>query len=159
MFLFAVTSRHHISLFCQIRSSFPCVGPLIALCVASSAIMGQNCHFHHICQIVWASSLLCALPGCRMWQIVIFAIFAKFATFTNLCGSPHCFVLCLVGECDKIVIFTIFATLANFYGPPHCFVLCLVGERGKVSFLPYSPNLPHSPTSVGPSLLCALPCW
>ena len=33
----------------------------------------------------------------------------------------HCFVLCLVGDCGKIVIFAIFAkfaAFANFYGPP-----------------------------------------
>ena len=45
-------------------------------------------------------------------------------------GPLHCFVLCLVGDCGKIVMFAIFAkfaAFANFYGPP--------------------------------SLLCALPRW
>ena len=47
-----------------------------------------------------------------------FAIFAKFASIANFYGPPHCFVLCLVGDCGNIVIFAIFAkfaSIANFY--------------------------------------------
>ena len=54
-------------------------------------------------------------------KIVIFAIFAKFATFVNFYGPLHGFVHCLVGDCGKIVMFGIFAkfaAFANFYGPP-----------------------------------------
>ena len=83
-------------------------------------------------------------------KIVIFAIFAKFASIANFYGLPHCFVLCLVGDCGNIVILAIFAkfaSIANFYGPPYCFVLCPVGDCGKIvifakfaimfSFLPF----------------------
>ena len=114
-----------------------------------------------------------------MYEIVIFA------KFDHLYGLPHSFVLCLVGECSKIVIFayfygpthcligvcgkiviftifTKFATFANLYEPPHCFVLCLVtllANGEKLSFSPYWSNLPHTPTCMRPSLLCALPGW
>ena len=50
-------------------------------------------------------------------KIVIFAIFAKFASIANFYGPPHYFVLC---QCAKTVIFAIFAkyaSIANFYGP------------------------------------------
>ena len=33
-------------------------------------------------------------------------------------GPLHCFVLCLIGDCGKIVIFAIFTKFANFYGLP-----------------------------------------
>ena len=72
--------------------------------------------------------VLCPVGDCG--KIVIFAIFAKFASIANFYGLPHCFVLCLVGDCGNIVIFVIFAkfpSIANFYESP--------------------------------SLLCALPCW
>ena len=42
-------------------------------------------------------------------------------------GPLHCFVLCFVGDCGKIVIFAIFAkfaTFVNFYGPPS--LLCVL---------------------------------
>ena len=45
-------------------------------------------------------------------------------------GPLHCFVLCLVGDCGKIVIFaifSIFAAFANFYGPPS--LLCVLPRR------------------------------
>ena len=103
--------------------------------------MWQNCHFRHICQICQYRQLLCA-PHCfepypvgDCGKIVIFAIFAKFATTANFYGPLHCFVLCPVGDCGKIVIFAVFskfASIANFYVPPHRFVLCPVGDCGKI---------------------------
>ena len=59
----------------------------------------------HIRQLLWAPSLL------------------------------HCFVLCLVGDCGKIVIFAIFAkfaAFAHFYGPPSLLCVFLVGDCGKI---------------------------
>ena len=59
----------------------------------------------HIRQLLWAPSLL------------------------------HCFVLCLVGDCGKIVIFTIFAkfaAFANFDGAPSLLCVFLVGDCGKI---------------------------
>ena len=102
-------------------------------------------------------------------------------------GPLHCFVLCLVGDCGKIVIFAIFAefaAFANFYGPPsllcalprwrlwqNCHfrdicrirrfrqllwapftALCFASLAivAKLSFSPYLPNSPLSPTFMGP---------
>ena len=99
----------------------------------------------------------------------------------------HCFVLCLVGNCGKIVIFAIFAkfaAFANFYGPPsllcallrwrlwqNCHfrhicqirrfrqllwapftALCFASLTivAKLSFSPYLPNSPLSPTFMRP---------
>ena len=76
-------------------------------------------------------SLLCALPRWRLWQNCHFRHICQIRRFSlTFMGPLHCFVLCLVGDCGKIVIFAIFAkfaAFANFYGPP--------------------------------SLLCALPRW
>ena len=185
----------------------------------------------HIRQLLWAPSLLhsfvlCLVGDCG--KIVIFAIFAKFAAFANFYGPPsllcvlprwrlwqnchfrhicqnrrflptfmgplHCFVFCLVGDCGKIVIFAIFAkfaAFANFYGAPsllcvlprwrlwqnchfrhicqiRCFrqllwapftALCFASLAvvAKLSFSPYLPNSPLSPTFMGP-LQCFVFC-
>ena len=185
----------------------------------------------HIRQLLWAPSLLhsfvlCLVGDCG--KIVIFAIFAKFAAFANFYGPPsllcvlprwrlwqnchfrhicqnrrflptfmgplHCFVFCLVGDCGKIVIFAIFAkfaAFANFYGAPsllcvlprwrlwqnchfrhicqiRCFrqllwapftALCFASLAvvAKLSFSPYLPNSPLSPTFMGP-LHCFVFC-
>ena len=91
------------------------------------------------------------------------AIVAKLSFSPTFMGSPHCFVLCLVGDCGKIVIFAIFAnfaTFANFYGPPHCFMLCLVGDLGKIVIFAIFAKFATSANLNGPSsLLCALPWW
>ena len=118
----------------------------------------------HIRQLLWAPSLL------------------------------HSFVLCLVGDCGKIVIFAIFpkfAAFANFYGPPsllcalprwrlrqncHFRHICQIRRfrqllwapftalcfaslaiAAKLSFSPYLPNSPLSPTFMGP-LHCFVLC-
>ena len=149
-----------------------------------------------------AAILLCALPRWRLWQNCHFRHICQIRHIRQLLWAPsllHCFVLCLVGDCGKIVIFAIFAkfaAFANFYGPPS--LLCVLRRRrlwqnchfrhicqirrfrqllwgrytalcfaslaivAKLSFSPYLPNSPHSPTFMGPliaSLLCALPRW
>ena len=50
-----------------------------------------------------------------MTTIVIFAIFAKFASIAKLLSAPHCFVLFPVGDSGKIVIFAIFAKFAIMF--------------------------------------------
>ena len=97
----------------------------------------QNCHFRHICQIRRFRQLLWS-PFTAL-SFASLAIVAKLSFLSYLPNSPfsptfmgplYCFVLCVVGDCGKIVIFAIFAkfaAFANFYGPP--------------------------------SLLCALPRW
>ena len=97
-------------------------------------------------------------------KIVIFAIFAKFASIANFYGPPHCFVLCPVGDCGKIVIFAIFAkfaSIANFCGPPHCFVLCPVGDCGKIVIFSiyFCQICQYRQLLWAPLLLSALPYW
>ena len=98
------------------------------LCVLPRWRLWQNCHFRHICQIRRFRQLL--------WGPFTALCFASLAIVAKLSFSPYlpnsplsptfmgplyCFVLCLVGDCGKIVIFAIFAkfaAFANFYGPP-----------------------------------------
>ena len=93
----------------------------------------------------------------------LLAIVAKLSFSPYLPNSPlsptfmgplHCFGLCLVGDCGKIVIFAIFTkfvALANFMGPLHWFVFFLVGDCGKIVIFAnfYGP----------PSLLCVFSRW
>ena len=87
----------------------------------------QNCHFRHICQIrrfrqlLCAPSLLCALLCCRLWENCHFRHIAKFRCFGQLLWAPFT-ALC-------------FSSLAIV---------------AKLSFLPYLPNSPLSPTFMGP---------
>ena len=71
--------------------------------------------------------MLCLVGDCG--NIVIFAIFAKFAS------------------------------IANFYGPLIALCFNLLAIVAILSFLPYLLSSPVSPTFMCPSLLCALPCW
>ena len=76
-------------------------------------------------------------------------------------GPLHCFVLCFVGGCGKIVIFAIFAkfaAFANFYGPLHCFVFVLVGDFDTiVIFAVFAKFTAFVNFNGPPSLLCVLP--
>ena len=164
------------------------------LCALPRWRLWQNCHFRHICQIRRFRQLL--------WGPFTALCFASLAIVAKLSFSPylpnsplsptfmgplHCFVLCLVGDCGKIVIFAIFAkfaAFANFYGAPillcalprwrlwqNCHfrhicqirrfrqllwapftALCFASLAivAKLSFLPYLPNSPLSPTFMGP---------
>ena len=169
-------------------------GPPSLLCVLPRWRLWQNCHFRHICQMRRFRQLL--------WGPYTALCFASLAIVAKLSFSPylpnsplsptfmgpfHCFVLCLVGDCGKIVIFAIFAkfaAFANFYGAPsllcalprwrlwqnchfrHIYqirrfrqllwgpytALCFASLAivAKLSFSPYLPNSPLSPTFMGP---------
>ena len=164
------------------------------LCALPRWRLWQNCHFRYICQIRRFRQLL--------WDPFTALCFASLAIVAKLSFSPylpnsplsptfmgplHCFVLCLVGDCGKIVIFAIFAkfaAFANFYGAPlllcalprwrlwqNChfrhicqirrfrqllwgpyITLCYASLAivAKLSFSPYLPNSPLSPTFIGP---------
>ena len=149
------------------------MGPLhcfIALCFASLAIVAKlsfSPNLPHSPSFMGPliASLLCALPRWRLWQNCHFCLICLIRLLLRAPSLLHCFVLCLAGDCGKIVIFALFAKFAFFYGPPHCFIaLCFASLAivAKLSFSPYLPNLPHSPSFMGPliaSLLCALPRW
>ena len=101
-------------------------GPPSLLCALPRWRLWQNCHFRHICQIRRFRQLL--------WGPYTALCFASLAIVAKLSFSPYLpnspllptfmgplyrFVLCLVGDCGKIVIFAIFAkfaAFANFYG-------------------------------------------
>ena len=176
-------------------------GPPSLLCGLPRWRLWQNCHFRHICQIRRFRQLLWA-PFTALCFASL-AIVAKLSFSPYLPNSPlsptfmgplYCFVLCLVGDCGKIVIFAIFAkfpAFANFYGPPsllcvlprwrlwqncHFRHICQIRRFrqrlwapftalwfaslaivAKLSFSPYLPNSPLSPTFMGP-LHCFVFC-
>ena len=179
-------------------------GPPSLLCVFLRWRLWQNCHFRHICQICHFRQLLWAPFTALCFSSL--AIVAKLSFSPYLPNSPlsptfmgplHCFVLCLVGDCGKIVIFAIFAkfaAFANFYGPPsllcvflrwrlwqnchfrHICQICHFRQLlwapftalcfsslaivAKLSFSPYLPNSPLFANFYGPpSLLCVFPRW
>ena len=148
------------------------MGPLIAsfLCPLPRWRLWQNCHFRHICQIrlfrqlLWAPlTALCFASLAIVAKLSFSPYFPNSPLSPTFVGPLHCFVLCLVGDCGKIVIFAIFAKFAsfeNFYGAPHCFIpFCFasLATVAKLSFSPYLPNSPLSPTFVGP-LHCFVLC-
>ena len=120
----------------------------------------------HIRQLLWDPH--CFIPLCFA-SLAIVAKLSFSPYFPNSPLSPtfmgplHCFVLCLVGDCGKIVIFAIsakFVAFANFYGPPS--LLCVLPRwrlwqnchfRHNCKFAAFA-NV-YGP----PSLLCALPRW
>ena len=154
---------------CKFAAFANVYGPPSLLCALPRWRLWQNCHFRHISQFAAFAnfygppSLLCALPRWRLWQNCHFRHICKFAAFANCYGPLHCFVLCLVGDCGKIVIFAIsakFVAFANFYGPPS--LLCVLPRwrlwqnchfRHNCKFAAFA-NV-YGP----PSLLCALPRW
>ena len=179
-------------------------GARILLCALPRWRLWQNCHFRHICQIRRFHQLLWA--PFTAFSFSSLAIVAKLSFSPYLPNSPlsptfvgplYCFVLCLVGDCGKIVIFAIFAkfaAFANFYGarillcalprwrlwqnchfrhicqirrfrqllwaPFTAFSFSSLAIVAKLSFSPYLPNSPLSPTFMGPVYcFCALPRW
>ena len=176
-------------------------GAPILLCALPRWRLWQNRHFRHICQIRRFRQLLWAPFTALCFALL--AIVAKLSFSPYLPNSPlsptfmgplYCFVLCLVGDCGKIVIFAIFAkfaAFANFYGAPillcalprwrlwqNCHfrhicqirrfrqllwgpytALCFASLAivAKLSFSPYLPNSPLSPTFMGP-LYCFVFC-
>ena len=106
-----------------------------------------------------APSLLCALCFASLAiveKLSFLSYLPNSALSPTFMGTLYRFVLCLVGDCGKIVIFAIFAkfaAFANFYGAPSllcalCFASCAI--VAKLSFSPYLPNSALSPTFMGP---------
>ena len=141
-------------------------GAPILLCALPRWRLWQNCHFRHICQIRRFRQLLWA-PFTALCFASL-AIVAKLSFSPYLPNSPlsptfmgplHCFVLCLVGDCGKIVIFAIFAKFAAFanllwaklsFSPFTALCFASLAIVAKLSFSPYLPNSPLSPTFMGP---------
>ena len=145
------------------------------LCVLPRWRLWQNCHFRHICQIrclrqlLWGSFIalcfvLCLVGDCG--KIVIFAIFAKFGAFANFYGAP--ILLCalprwrLWQNCHFRLICQIRRFRQLLWGPYTALCFASLAIVAKLSFSPYFPNSPLSPTFMGPLhcfVLCALPRW
>ena len=97
------------------------------LCALPPWRMWQNCHFGYICQIwrfrqlLGAPIPLCALPRWRLWQNVHFRHICQIRCFCQLLCGPYTAL---------------------------CFALLAI--VAKLSFSPYLPNAPLSPTFMGP---------
>ena len=184
----------HFHRICQIRRFRQLKwAPFTALCFASLAIVAKLSFSPNLPNSPLSPTfmgplhcfVLCLVGDCG--KIVIFAIFAKFAAFTNFYLPPSLLCVFLIGDCGKIVIFTIFAkftAFANFYLPPSLLCvfprwrlwqncdfrhICQIRRSrqllwapftalcfsslaivAKLSFSPYLPNSPLSPTFMSP---------
>ena len=176
-------------------------GPPSLLCALPCWRLWQNCHFRRICQIrrfrqlLWAPFTALCFASLAIVAKLSFSPYLPNLPFSpTFMGPLYCFVLCLVGDCGKIVIFAIFAkfaVFANFYGAPillcalprwrlwqncHFRHICQIRRFrqllwgpftslcfaslaivAKLSFSPYLPNSPLSPTFMGP-LHCFVFC-
>ena len=109
-------------------------GAPILLCALPHRRLWQNCHFRHICQIrryrqlLWAPFTALCFASLAIVAKLSFSPYLPNSPFSpTFMGPLYCFVLCLIGDCGKIVIFAIFAkfaAFANFYGPPS--LLCVL---------------------------------
>ena len=140
-------------------------GPPSLLCVLPRWRLWQNCHFRHICQIrrfrqlLWAPFTALCFASLTIVAKLSFSPYLPNSPLSpTFMGPLHCFVLCLVDDCSKIVIFAIFAkfaAFANFMGLLHCFVLCLVGDCGKIVIFAIFAKFAAFANFYGaPSLLC-----
>ena len=131
-------------------------GPPSMLCALPHWRLWQNCHFRHICQIrrfhqlLWASAIVAKLS--------FSPCLPNSPLSPTFMGPLHCFVVCLVGDCGKIVIFAIFAkfaAFANFYGPPSLLCVFLVGNCAKIVIFAIFAKFAAFVNFYGsPSLLC-----
>ena len=90
------------------------------LCALPRWRLLQNCHFCHICQIrrfrqlLWAPfTALCFASLAIVAKLSFSPYLPNLPLSPTFLGPLHCFVLCLVGDCGKIVIFAIFAKFAK----------------------------------------------
>ena len=99
------------------------MGPLycFVLCALPRWRLWQNCHFSHICQIRRFRQLLggpytalCFASLAIVAKLSFSPYLPNSALSPTFMGPLNCFVLCLVGDCGKIVILAIFAKFAAF---------------------------------------------
>ena len=135
-------------------------GPPSLLCVFPRWRLWQNCHFRHIYQIhssrqlLWAPFTALCFPHRRLWQNCHFRHICQIRRFYQLLFAPfnalsfphrlfskncHFHHICQI-RCFRELLWAPFTAL--------CFSsLAIVA---KLSFLPYLPNSPLSPTFMGP---------
>ena len=118
----------HFRHICHIRRFRQRLWAPILLCALPRWRLWQNCHFRHICQIrrfrqhLWGPyTVLCFASLAIVANVSFWPYLPNSPLSPTFMGPLHCLVLCLVGDCGKIVIFAIFAkfaAFANSYGPP-----------------------------------------
>ena len=106
-------------------------GAPILLCALPRWRLWQNCHFRHICQIrrfrqlLWAPFTAFCFSSLAIVAKLSFSPYLPNSPFSpTFMGPLYCFVLCLVGDCGKIVIFAIFAKFANIISFLQFLLLC-----------------------------------
>ena len=137
------------------------MGPLIAslLCALPRWRLWQNCHFRHICQIRRFRQLLLAPFTALCFASLAIVAKLSFSPYLpnsllspTFMGPLHCFVLCLVGDCGKN--FRHICQIRRFrqllWGPYTALCFASLAIVAKLSFSPYLPNSPLSPTFMGP---------
>ena len=118
----------------------------------------------HILQLLWAPSLLCALPCWRLWQNCHFRHICQIRRFRQLLWAPFtalCFAsLAIVAKLSFSPYLPNSPLSPTFMGPLHCFVFCLVGDCGKIVIFAIFAKFAAFANFYGPpSLLCVLPRW
>ena len=118
----------------------------------------------HIRQLLWAPSLLCALPRWRLWQNCHFRHICQIRRFRQLLWAPFtalCFAsLAIVAKLSFSPYLPNSPLSPTFMGPLHCFVFCLVGDCGKIVIFAIFAKFAAFANFYGPpSLLCVLPRW
>ena len=130
----------------------------------------QNCHFRHISQIrrfrqlLWGPFTALCFASLAIVAKLSFSPYLTNSSFSpTFMGFLHCFVLCLLGDCGKIVIFNNLRNLPlsqTFMGPVYFLVLCSVCDCGKiVIFAIFAKFAAFANFYVAPTPLCALHCW
>ena len=159
----------HFHLICQIRRFRQLLwAPFTTLCFSLLAILAKlslpylpNSPLSPTFMSPLHCFVLCLVVDCG--KIDIFAIFAKFAAFTNFYLTPSLLCVFLIGDCGKIVIFTIFAkfaAFANFYSPPSLLCVFLIGDSRKIVIFTIFAKFAAFANFYGPlSLLCVFPRW
>ena len=143
------------------------MGPFTALCFASLAIVAKlsfspylpNSPLSPIFMGPLHCFVFCLVGDCG--KIVIFAIFAKFAVFANFYGAP--ILLCafprwrLWQNCHFRHICQIRRFRQRLWAAYTALCFASLAIVAKLSFSPYLPNSPLSPTFMGP-LHCFVFC-
>ena len=158
----------HFRHICQIRRFRQLLwAPFTALCFASLAIVAKLSFLPYLPNSPLSPTFMgplhcfvfCLVGDCG--KIVVFAIFAKFAVFANFYGAP--ILLCalprwrLWQNCHFRHICQIRRFCQLLWAPYTALCFASLAIVAKLSFSPYLPNSPLSPTFMGP-LHCFVFC-
>ena len=112
----------HFCHICQIRQYRQLLWVPSLLCALPCWRFWQNCHFRLICQLLPVSPTFMGSLIALYFALLANVAKLSFSPYLpnspvspTFMGPPHCFVLCHVGDCGKIVIFAIFAKFAIMF--------------------------------------------